>query len=346
MNEPQQEHSDVLAPMQALSYLEGQRSKHPLRREITVGVLLLLGMVVLLFAPFPIAAVRFLGETSPWRFAVEGLYLVIRAFFFGEFLFYFLHRYFEHTGVTSRTLAFVRQNQQYHWIHHMVIYPLNKQYKKSNHYVNMTRGISSSGWHAFLSGLIIIGSVVSMGFSWQAILFDLCMLAYGKGISHVHDRFHYHSSWDGNRYFQWLEDIHMLHHFDQNKNYTIVLPLVDWLFGTYYSPKGAMAPIRKYLASNDLNPSDFISYAYLVQEARPTERAVFVSAIQKYHGERRKVLSMIQALDQIGVDEPYAREADTMKESLKQFVAVADAAEAASTVHTGVWEVPTARAAA
>lgn len=320
-----------LSPLQAFSYMAQQKSKRPLLREAVVAFFLFLGMAVFIFAPFPAkVAARLLGDAFPGHLIAEGAYIVFRAFFFAEFLFYFLHRYFEHLGWISRVSAFVRQNQQYHWIHHMIIYPLNKQYKKNEHYVNMTRGIASSGWHAFLGGLVILLSVVSMGLSWQALVFDLCILAYGKGISHVHDRFHYFSSWDDNRYFQWLADIHMLHHFDQNKNYTIVLPFVDWLFGTYASPKKEAIPLRKYLSSNDLNPSDFISFAYLVQEARPVEKAVFVSAIQKYHGERKKVVSMIQALDQIQPDEPYAAEAVAMKEMLKQYVEMADMQSRAS----------------
>lgn len=311
-----------LYPLQAFSYLSGQNKS--LWQEGKIVGTLLLGMIGIMFLPFPASWIKsYVTTSSAFFYLASGLFLLIKAFFFSEFLFYFLHRYFEHLGLASRLSPFIQQNQQYHWIHHMIVYPLNKQYKKSGHYISLTRGFTSTAWRMFIGSIIILMSILAMGISWQATLFDLCIFVYAKSIAHTHDRFHYSSSWDQNRYFQWLSDIHILHHFDQTKNFTIVLPLMDILFGTYAPPRKVDSRLREYLQNNDLNPSDFINFSYLIKEAKPVETAVFISGLKRFSGERRKVELMIQTLEQIQEDEPYGHEALFMRQSLSQYVELA-----------------------
>jgi sterol desaturase/sphingolipid hydroxylase (fatty acid hydroxylase superfamily) len=45
----------------------------------------------------------------------------------------------------------------------------------------------------------------------------------------------------GNAIFRYLERRHQLHHLYPNTNYNVVLPLWDWIFGTYHVPQSARA---------------------------------------------------------------------------------------------------------
>ncbi len=45
----------------------------------------------------------------------------------------------------------------------------------------------------------------------------------------------------GNAIFRYLERRHQLHHLYPNTNYNVVLPLWDWIFGTYRVPQSARA---------------------------------------------------------------------------------------------------------
>lgn len=57
---------------------------------------------------------------------------------------------------------------------------------------------------------------------------------YGLFVDFLHSRFHLRDHiLSRSRAFLYLQRVHDIHHIDQTKNFTIVLPLMDVLFGTY-----------------------------------------------------------------------------------------------------------------
>lgn len=314
--------TDYHPATEAFSYLAQKQPSQSLAREgATIAGLFSL-MAGMLFLPLPSAwgygGIEAL--TSAWQVGLDGAFLVVKSVLFSEALFYMLHRYFEHVGLISRLSAFVRKNQQYHWIHHMVIYPFNKQYKKGTHYSMMKRDFHSPLWHFMIIVLIVLATVAVMGFTWKGAVFLSVVAAYSLMVPQVHDRFHFFNSWEKNKYFQWLADIHMLHHVDQEANFTIFNPLMDVLFGTYFSPKKFSSHIRSLLETNSINFTDFISFSYLIQEATPLERATFIAALAQFPGERKKVHEMMEVLAQVPVEDPYYAHAGKMREVLAHMV--------------------------
>lgn len=309
--------TDYHPATEAFSFLAQKQSSKGTAREVATLAGLFSLMTGAILLPLPEAwGVGVETLSLRLRLGLDVGMLVVKALLFSEALFYLLHRYFEHVGLVSRLSAFVRKNQQYHWIHHMVIYPFNKQYKKGTRYAMMKRDFHSPLWHFMLSVLIIIATIATMGITWKGAVFVGVVTVYSLMVPQVHDRFHFFNSWEKNQYFRWLADIHMLHHVDQEANFTIFNPLMDMLFGTYFSPQKFSSHIRSLLESNDVNFSDFISFSYLIQEATPLERATFIAALAQFPGERKKVHTMVELLSQVPVQDPYYVHAGKLREAL------------------------------
>ena len=96
--------------------------------------------------------------------------------------------------------------------------------------------------------------------------------------------------------FHWLEDIHILHHWDQRMNFTIVHPLMDALFGTYLSPRAHRREIQTALADMELTVSDLVNWRYLLVEATPAEYAAFISEAKRHPRSLRKLDRLLQVL--------------------------------------------------
>lgn len=224
------------------------------------------------------------------------LVMALRAVIAVEAIGYAYHRFFQHVGFFTRRAQVFRRNQQFHWIHHMIIYPIGRLYKHGRKYVPSEKGLGLS-W--VIPGLMAAGLFLfTHGITVASLAFVAALWAYAKLIvDETHARFHYDKhSWVSKRYFNWLEEIHLLHHWDQRKNFTIVHPLMDQLFGTYLDPKKSRAELATAIEDKEITVSDLINWRYLLIEATPAEYAAFVSAAKRFPKSLRKVEHLLQVL--------------------------------------------------
>jgi len=222
--------------------------------------------------------------------------MTLRAILLVESLGYLYHRFFQHIGFFTRRALVFRKNQRYHWMHHMWIYPIGRFYKRAIKYVASEKGISWS-W-------IVPALIATSLFTWtngvhvSTVVFIAALGLYAQYVINLtHCRFHETDHpWVNSEYFHWLEDIHVLHHWDQRTNFTIVHPLMDILFGTYLAPKTHREELRIALEDNDLTASDMINWRYVLLEATPAERAAFVTNTYKHSRSIRKVGQLLKVL--------------------------------------------------
>jgi len=226
------------------------------------------------------------------------LVMALRAVLLVESLGYFYHRFFQHVGYFTRRALMFRKNQRYHWMHHMWIYPIGRFYKRAIAYVASEKGVS---WSWVIPGLLAAGLLLlTNGVNIASFLLITFIALYAKYVIDLtHCRFHeVDHPWANSEYFHWLEDIHVLHHWDQRKNFTIVHPLMDMLFGTYMAPQTHREELRIALEDHDLTASDLINWRYLLVEATPVERAAFVANAYKHSRSIRKVGKLLKLLNE------------------------------------------------
>ncbi len=232
-----------------------------------------------------------------WRGTFASPYwTVLRAVVLVEAVGYAYHRFFQHVGWFTRKGQVFRRNQRYHWLHHMVIYPIGRFYRRPVAYISSEGGLGLS-WA--VPALATIGlALATHGFNWMTGLFVGAIAAYAYFvIDDVHERFHLvKHSCQGLRYFRWLEDIHVLHHWDQRTNFTIVHPAMDWLFGTYLAPRTHRRELAMALEDNELTVSDLINWRYLLVEAAPAEYAAFISEAKRHPRSLRKIGHLMEIL--------------------------------------------------
>lgn len=271
--------------------------------KVISGIWLVFGLTGLILVawlePFSQMFAQWLENKGVSLLLIEYLLIpstmILRAILLVESIGYAYHRFFQHVGVLTRCAQIFRKNQRYHWIHHMVIYPIGTVYKRARKYISAEKGV---GWSWVLPGILATTLFLfTHGFSLASLVFVTTVGAYAKFvISCAHSRFHVvDHPWANRNYFHWLEDIHVLHHWDQRKNFTIVHPLMDVLFGTYLSPKNHQSELKLAYNEDGLTVSDLINWRYLLIEATPAERATFISHV-KYHSKSKKKLSSIMEI--------------------------------------------------
>lgn len=227
--------------------------------------------------------------TEDWPAWAKLLLAPLRAVLLVESFGYLYHRFFQHVGVLTRHSGVIRRNQMFHWTHHMIIYPIGRFYQRNAAYITSETGLALSwvvpGWIA--AGL----AVATMGLNAVTLAFLAGVGVYAKFVIDLtHARFHLKEHpWIHNRYFRWLEEIHLLHHWDQEKNFTIVHPAMDWLFGTYLAPRKHRRELRIALEDRELTVSDMTNWRYLLKEATPAEYAAFISQAKKHPRSVRKL---------------------------------------------------------
>ena len=210
---------------------------------------------------------------------------------------YAYHRFFQHVGWLTRKSATVRRNQMFHWLHHMVIYPIGAHYKRDTGYMASEKGLALSwlvpGWIAAAL------AVWTHGFTLNTLAFVSGVAAYAKlVIDETHSRFHLvNHPWKNSPYFQRLADIHLLHHWDQAMNFTIVHPLMDRLFGTFLDPDTHRAQIDAVVSEDALTFSDATNWRYMLKEASPAEYAAFITQARRHPRSIRKIELLIACLD-------------------------------------------------
>ncbi len=230
-------------------------------------------------------------------YGLKPLVMILRGVLIVESFGYAYHRFFQHVGWLTRRSGTVRRNQMYHWLHHMVIYPIGRFYKRDTGYVASETGLALS-W--VVPGWIMAGLAVwTHGWTLATLAFVAGVAGYAKLIvDTTHSRFHLvKHPWAGSEYFHWLEDIHLLHHWDQARNFTIVHPLMDRLFGTYLAPETHRAEIAAVASDDALTVSDATNWRYLLKEATPAEHAAFISQARRHPRSVRKVELLLAALE-------------------------------------------------
>jgi len=228
---------------------------------------------------------------------LKPLVMALRGVLLVESFGYAYHRFFQHVGRLTRRSSVVRRNQMFHWLHHMVIYPIGRFYKRDTGYVASETGLALS-W--VVPGWIAAGITVWLhGFTLAALAFVAGVAVYAKLVVDLtHSRFHLENHpWARSEYFHWLEDIHLLHHWDQAMNFTIVHPLMDRLFGTYLAPETHRAEITAVVSEDALTVSDATNWRYLLKEATPAEHAAFISQARRHPRSIRKIELLIAALE-------------------------------------------------
>lgn len=251
---------------------------------------------------------------APWMvtYVFTPLVMFLRAIVAVESIGYGYHRFFQHVGYLTRKSQVFRRNQKFHWIHHMIIYPIGRLYRHGKRYHPAEKGFGLS-W--VIPGLLAAGLFLySHGLTAASFSFIVGLWFYAKMIVDLtHTRFHFDShSWIGKPYFQWLEEIHLLHHWDQRYNFTIVHPLMDQLFGTYLNPATHRKELQICIEDNEVTVSDLINWKYLLTEASPVEYAAFVSAAQRYPKSLRKVRHLLTVLTHRTKLEPEDAEAQIL----------------------------------
>jgi hypothetical protein len=228
---------------------------------------------------------------------LKPLVMALRGVLLVEAFGYAYHRFFQHVGWLTRRSGVVRRNQMFHWLHHMVIYPIGRFYKRDTGYVASETGLALSwvvpGWIAAAL------AVWTHGWTLGTLAFIGGIAAYAKLVVDVtHSRFHLAKHrWTESAYFHWLEDIHLLHHWDQAKNFTIVHPLMDRLFGTYLAPETHRAEIAAVASDDALTVSDATNWRYLLKEATPAEHAAFITQARRHPRSIRKIELLLKALE-------------------------------------------------
>jgi hypothetical protein len=255
---------------------------------------------------------RFVAGGGPswvvdWLF--RPLVMAARGVLLVESFGYAYHRFFQHVGWLTRRSAIVRRNQMFHWLHHMVIYPIGARYKRDTGYKAAETGLALSwvvpGWIA--AALAVWTHGVNAG----TLAFIAGIALYAKFVIDLtHARFHLERHpWKDSPYFRLLSDIHLLHHWDQAKNFTIVHPLMDLLFGSYLDPDSHRAEIDAAADEDALTVSDATNWRYLLKEASPAEHAAFISQARRHPRSLRKLELLLECLERKLEAEPAHAEA-------------------------------------
>lgn len=234
--------------------------------------------------------------TALINFVLLPLVTIAKAVLLVESVGYVYHRFFQHVGWLTRRAQVIRRNQRFHWIHHMVIYPIGRFYKRTHEYISSEKGVGLS-W--VLPGIFVSAIyALTHGLNIWTAIFILGVGLYAKFVVDLtHSRFHEEKHpWISSNYFHWLEDIHLLHHWDQRYNFTIVHPAMDFLFGSYLSPRAHQAQLKAALEDKEFTVSDVINWRYLLIEATPAERAVFVSTAERHARTRKKIALLLEVL--------------------------------------------------
>lgn len=228
--------------------------------------------------------------TPAWLTEYFGvaLVMVLRALIIVEAIGYFYHRFVEHLGLLTRVSKLIRKNQRNHWIHHMVYYPIGLHYRKKKKYKRSQKGIPWEWVFPVAIGVVLV--IYVNGLNYGSVILISVSIIYALLVGKTHARFHeVGNPWEKNKYFNWLEDVHKLHHWDQAVNFSIVLPFTDVIFGTYMSPKKHRKELKETLEDRAVYDSDIINWHYMIRFAKYPKRAVYISALKAYPDEIKKI---------------------------------------------------------
>jgi sterol desaturase/sphingolipid hydroxylase (fatty acid hydroxylase superfamily) len=278
--------------------------------KVILGTWTVAGLIALIFiswmAPYSRQFYGWLvsrGTVQPWfiTYVLNPVVMFICGCLIVETIGYAYHRYMQHVTFFARSGQMIRRNNRFHWIHHMIVYPFGKTFKRDSDYVSPGDG-SYSTWtvpativctlflltHHPLTLAYIPGNVAFLlGITFQSLYL----------IELSHHRFHQvHHPWEHSKIFKKVEEIHTLHHYDQRTNFGIAVPFMDFLFGTYMSPAKHQAEINALMNDEELSCSDLTNWNYLLSEATPAERAAFICAAERHPRSVKKIRKVVQVM--------------------------------------------------
>lgn len=235
-----------------------------------------------------------------------GLIATIRGVLFVEWVGYIIHRFFQHVGFFTRQSQFIRESQKYHKQHHDHLYAYGPAYQHKSGYKSTEPGTVGKSWLVF-SGIALAISVtatlfITMGFNFAAGLAIVIYLTAGilyavYAVNRIHSEFHQKNSpWEKNWYYQWISAMHILHHKYQQKLFTIVFPMMDYLMGTYVSPKTFKEELDSLFDENEVTVSDLINWRHFLMEAYPPEYADFIADVKQHSKSLRKLERILEIL--------------------------------------------------
>ena len=256
------------------------------------GVVGSIGLYIFtIFEPWSLMFFEFLIEGGVSEMVVFvtviPLLMLLKALILVEAVGYFYHRFFEHLGFLTKLSNQIRKNQKNHWKHHMIDYSIGPGYIKDEKYKKSQPGIA---WKWAFPGFLTLGLIiVFQGITIANIVFFAFIILYAIMVGKTHERFHeIKNPWSKSKYFNWLEDIHKIHCWDQSINYTITFPLFDIIFGTYVSPKKHPEALKEANQKHKLYTSDLINWHYMMHFAWPKKLAIQVSDIKRNKDQKAK----------------------------------------------------------
>lgn len=173
------------------------------------------------------------------------------------------HRFVTHLGYLKILDKYARGR---HFDHHIFKYPMKRLFSAFYH--------RSCELTFHLMGVVIIACLVLFVYFQiltiaNAILVLFGALVYGVFVlGHLHDLYHVEESvvkqtWVGRydfiwRKYLWFRDYHIIHHY-RNKNFSILIPLFDWIMGSFMSPSKLPEILRSKRKAENLFPGFVVS---------------------------------------------------------------------------------------
>lgn len=148
---------------------------------------------------------------------------------------YISHRWFMHNKWWGKTFPLLWSTFDKHThFHHRFYRIFDKASDPVAKYINLKFDIAAH----------VVGALFVAFFLWWlsaifAITFVLVVFLHAVIWNLIHGEMHEpKGAWFTNRrWYQYLRSHHKIHHEHPNKNFNVVLPGMDWLFGTYIKPR-------------------------------------------------------------------------------------------------------------
>jgi len=240
--------------------------------------------IKIIWAILVIVALSTLAFAEPWsaehlNMPLQVVVAIIKGIILVEAIGYFYHRFLEHLGIFTQFTKQIRKNQRNHWKHHMIDYPIGMRYRRKERYQKSQHGIP---WEWAFPFFVTFGALIYFyGFTIPNVVLMATIAFNGLLFGKTHAMFHIiGNSWEKNKYFQYLEKMHKLHHWDQETNFGITTPLMDMLLGTYMSPKKHKTELATANEDLELYESDIINYNYLLHYTKNLKQAAYIGSLK------------------------------------------------------------------
>jgi len=159
-----------------------------------------------------------------WWFIFAGIPAV-------EILGYFFHKFLDHGYIRSvpilKNIPLIERIEYEHWKHHFKHYTPDKL--RPEHSYHKVQAIEWKIFGPFF--LLLLFLLVPFRL---AVPISVGSVSYAIVVWYFHRLFHIPRHFlSRNKYFIYLRKIHDLHHLDTTSNFTITIPAMDFLMGTF-----------------------------------------------------------------------------------------------------------------